>query len=159
MPQDRRDRPSDVPWPPLIYSAAVLVAWTLEQYDRFVWLDGAVAVAPMEAGLGLIALGFLIDIWAMVMLWRARTTILPNAGTRALVTKGPYRFSRNPIYIGNAIALVGLGVALRWGWLILLMPVVMAAIAWLAVANEEVHLERRFGEDWRAYTRKVRRWL
>jgi protein-S-isoprenylcysteine O-methyltransferase Ste14 len=159
MARDRRDRPNDLPWPPIIYAAAILVAWVLESYDRFVWLDLNLSTLPLEAGLVLIGIGLLIDIWAMIVLWRARTTILPNAPPSALVTRGPYRFSRNPIYVGNTIALAGLGLALRWGWLLLLLPVTVTAVSWLAVSREETFLERKFGEEWRSYARRVRRWI
>ena len=85
--------------------------------------------------------------------------MLPNAAATSLVTKGPYRFSRNPIYLGNTIALAGFGLAVRWGWLLLLIPVTIAAVNWLAISREEAHLARRFGEEWRTYAKKVRRWV
>jgi len=85
--------------------------------------------------------------------------VLPNAKARVLVKNGPYSFSRNPIYLGNTLALFGLALALRWGWLILLIPVTVTAVVWLAISREEHHREIRFGEAWRDYASKVRRWL
>jgi protein-S-isoprenylcysteine O-methyltransferase Ste14 len=55
--------------------------------------------------------------------------------------------------------MIGFGIALRWSWLVMLVPVAIAAVQWLAVSREEEHLERRFGSDWRAYASRVRRWL
>jgi protein-S-isoprenylcysteine O-methyltransferase Ste14 len=159
MPQDYGAKPNAIPWPPLIYSAAMLVAWILERFDPWAWLDSALARVPVGVGIGLFALGLALDIWAFVMMRRAGTTVMPNAASTALVTGGPFRLSRNPIYLGNTLAMVGFALAVRWGWLILLVPVTVTAVSWLAISREEAHLERRFGEEWRAYAQKVRRWL
>jgi protein-S-isoprenylcysteine O-methyltransferase Ste14 len=159
MPQDFGERPNAVPWPPLIYSAALLIAWALERWDRFVWLDAKLAQVPHWVGLGIFAVGVALDLWALWVLRRNSTTVLPNARSAKLVQTGPYRFSRNPIYLGNTLAMIGLGLALRWGWLLFLVPVTVTAIVWLAISREERHLEVRFGSAWKDYASKVRRWL
>lgn len=159
MRQDLGERPNAVPWPPLIYSAALLVAWALERWDRFTWLDERLGLLPLCVGLALFTLGLLLDFWSFLVLRKHSTTVLPNAKATSLARTGPYRFSRNPIYLGNTLALIGLALALRWGWLLLLVPVTMAAVVWLAIAREENHLEIRFGAAWRDYAAKVRRWL
>jgi protein-S-isoprenylcysteine O-methyltransferase Ste14 len=159
MAQDFGERPNQIPWPPLIYSGALLVAWGLEQVDPFVWLDRALGVVPAWLGMALFAAGVMVDFGCFLVLRRQGTTVLPNAPSRKLVTTGPYRFSRNPIYLANTAALVGFAVALRWGWLLLLAPVTVAAVNWLAISREEAHLERRFGQSWRDYAAKVRRWI
>jgi protein-S-isoprenylcysteine O-methyltransferase Ste14 len=159
MPQEFGERPNAVPWPPLIYSAALLIAWGLERWDSFVWLDSMLARIPHWVGLAVFALGLGLDLWALWVLRRNATTVLPNAKSSRLVQSGPYRFSRNPIYLGNTLAMIGLGLALRWGWLLFLVPVTVAAVVWLAVSREERHLEIRFGAAWKDYAAKVRRWL
>jgi protein-S-isoprenylcysteine O-methyltransferase Ste14 len=159
MPQDYGAKPNDIPWPPLIYTAALLLAWVLERYDAWKWLDSSLAVVPIALGVALFSIGIAIDLWSIFTLRKAGTTMMPNAGAKALVTSGPFRFSRNPIYLGNTIALAGFAIAVRWGWLLLLIPVTVTAVTWLAVSREEQHLERRFGEEWRAYAKKVRRWV
>ena len=95
----------------------------------------------------------------MLALRRHGTTIMPNAGTQVLATAGIYGLSRNPIYLGNTIALLGIALALRWSWLLLLVPVTMAAVGALAIAREERHLELRFGDAYRVYKARVRRWI
>ncbi|PSC02995.1 isoprenylcysteine carboxylmethyltransferase family protein [Alsobacter soli] len=159
MAKDIGERPNTIPWPPLIYSAALLVAWGLEQVDPFLWLDRQLRLVPEWAGLGLFGLGVLMDFACFIVLRRHGTTVLPNAPSRNLVTTGPYRWSRNPIYVANTVALIGFALALRWGWLLFLAPVTVAAVNWLAISREEAHLERRFGQAWRDYAAKVRRWL
>jgi protein-S-isoprenylcysteine O-methyltransferase Ste14 len=159
MPQDLGERPNTVPWPPLIYSAALLVAWALERWDPFVWFNDVLALVPHWVGLAAFSAGLALDLWAFFTLRRSATTVLPTAKSRVLVRTGPYRFSRNPIYLGNTLAMLGLALALRWGWLVLLVPVTMTAVNWLAISREEHHLDIRFGAEWRAYAAKVRRWL
>jgi len=159
MPQQTADSPNAIPWPPLVYSSAMLAAWTLEKAQPWTWLDAGLAALPRSVGAGLFAVGLLIDLWAIMTLSRHRTTVLPHAGATALVTTGPYRFSRNPIYLGNTLALAGLALLLRWGWLLLLVPVTVTAVTWLAVSREEAHLARRFPEPWQDYAQRVRRWL
>lgn len=159
MTQPFRDRPNALPWPPMIYLAAVALGWLLQQVDPFDAMDQALAMLPRTVGLALFTAGVGLDFWAFLTLRRARTTVLPTAGAKALVTDGPYRFSRNPIYLGNTVALAAFAVALRWGWLLLLLPVTVAAVNWLGIAREEEHLAARFGADWTAYAAKVRRWL
>ena len=160
MPQDLGERPNTVPWPPLIYSAALLIAWALERWDPFVWMDDH-AAGSSRTGSGWSS-SARASPWISGRSSRsgaAPPPCLPNAKSRVLVQTGPYRFSRNPIYLGNTLAMLGLALALRWGWLVLLVPVTITAVNWLAISREEHHLDIRFGAEWRAYAAKVRRWL
>ncbi len=159
MSQDTGDRPNAIPWPPLIYMNAMLMAWMLEQAGPWLWLDSGLATLPRSFGAAFFVVGLALDLWSIAVLRRHRTTVMPHAGATALVTSGPYRFSRNPIYLGNTLALLGLAMMLRWGWLLLLIPVTITAVTWLAISREEQHLEKMFGADWKTYAEKVRRWL
>lgn len=152
-------RPNRLPWPPIIYTAAFALAWVLQEAMPLAALDGALAIAPKWAGLSLAATGFVLDLLAMSALVRHRTAILPNMGSSALVSSGIFAFTRNPIYLGNTILLIGFAIALRWGWLLLAAPLTVIAVSRLAIQREEKHLAARFGEDWRAYASRVRRWL
>ncbi len=159
MAQPYREKPNTIPWPPLVYSGAMLIAWLLERYDAFEALDSALAVLPRGIGLAVFGAGVALDIWAFLTLRASKTTVLPNATSTALVTSGPYRFTRNPIYLGNTVALLGFAMGLRWGWLLLLLPVTVAAVNWLAITREEEHLRLRFPDEWKSYSSRVRRWL
>jgi len=159
MAQDFSRRPNRLPWPPMIYGAAALIAWGLQHLLPFRILDGALAVLPAWLGWAFVGLAFAIDAAAFIAMRRARTTVLPNAGSDNLVTCGVFGWSRNPIYVANTILILGLALALRWGWLVLLAPVCVAAVTALAIRREERHLEIRFGDAYRAYKQRVRRWL
>jgi protein-S-isoprenylcysteine O-methyltransferase Ste14 len=131
----------------------------LEEFVPIGALDALLATIPKAVGLLAAAGGFGLDLAAMSALARHGTAILPNAGTSALVREGAFAWTRNPIYLGNTIMLLGFAAALRWGWLAIAAPLTMIAVTRLAIMREERHLELRFGDDWRAYATRVRRWL
>lgn len=159
MEQDFSRRPNRLPWPPMIYGAAVLIAWGLERALPFRAFDSWLGAIPTWIGWVLIAAAFAIDIAAFLTMRRAQTTIMPNAGSDNLITSGIFGLSRNPIYVANTLLILGLAVWLRWGWLVLLAPICVAAVTELAIKREERHLEIRFGDAYRAYKARVRRWL
>ena len=90
---------------------------------------------------------------------RAKTTPVPIRPATTLVMSGPYRFTRNPMYVGLAIATLGCGRVLRTWWpLVLLIPTI-AIVNEFVILPEERYLHRRFGVEYDAYARRVRRWL
>ena len=109
------------------------------------WLAAAGAVAIVAA--------------AIRAMRRANTTITPNRASEHLVTTGPFSFTRNPIYLGGTMLLIGIGLITGILWLILLAPVDAFATLKLAIEREERHLEVRFGKKYRDYIKKVRRWI
>ena len=90
---------------------------------------------------------------------RSRTSIVPVRPATTLVIAGPYRFTRNPMYVGLAALTVALSLFLDTWWaMVLLMPVLLVVRVFV-IAPEERYLQRRFGADYVAYTQRVRRWL
>lgn len=151
------DRPNRLPVPPIIYVGCLLGAWLLAEY------------APIPVGLPrellrikgavMIGLGLMLMVWSSSTLSRARTTILPNRASTALVTTGPFGFSRNPIYIGNTLVLAGFGGIAGSPWYWLAAVIALLLVDRLAVRPEERHLAARFPAEWAAYAARVRRWL
>lgn len=90
---------------------------------------------------------------------RAGTNVPTNRPTTAMVDKGPYRFTRNPIYLGMFGGLFGLAIAFDTLWLLATLVLFALVIRYGVVAREEAYLERKFGEAYRAYRKRVRRWL
>jgi protein-S-isoprenylcysteine O-methyltransferase Ste14 len=114
--------------------------------------------APL--GIALAALGFVLPVWAILLFRRAGTEVKPTSpANKALVSSGPYRFTRNPMYLG--LVLITLGIALWVGsWPMLLAPVLTFATAsFVHIPFEEAKMRRQFGEAFDAYTQKVRRWI
>jgi protein-S-isoprenylcysteine O-methyltransferase Ste14 len=156
MTLDGRDRPNRIPWPPLIGAAAIVAAsvgWRA--------FPLGVPFAPLTRPLGwaLIAAGLALALWAIATLKRARTNLMPNRGADRLIVGGPFAFTRNPIYLGNAILLVGVGGAAGSLWFVVAALVMAALVDILGVRREEAHLARRFGEQWAVYAARVPRWL
>ena len=156
---DFEDRPNRIPWPPLIYLGALLVGGGLQFVLPFRNLDAVLALAPAWAGVAAMFLGLAVDLLAMITLRRNGTTILPHVGSKTLCTTGVFAVSRNPIYLGNTIGLIGLALALRWSWLLLSVPGTISAVGWLAISREGQHLSKRFGAAFLMYCERVRRWL
>ena len=153
MKPDSRKRPATLLPPPLIYVAALWGAWKLNTL-----LPLPFPQAPF-IGWVLVAIGILLMLSAAGTMWRHKTTVNPYAGVAHLVTSGPFRFSRNPIYLADSI--IYLGVMLIWGllWPLLLYPLVWAAIHYGVIRNEEAHLTAKFGETYQQYCKRVRRWI
>lgn len=111
------------------------------------------------AGAVLIALAVALGFWALALFRRAGTGVVPFSEATTLVVRGPYRFTRNPMYLAMAGILVGtaiwLGSVTPW----LVLPAFMALIAERFIAPEEAMLERVFGESYARYRATVRRWL
>jgi protein-S-isoprenylcysteine O-methyltransferase Ste14 len=150
--------PNRIPWPPLIVLAAASAAFVLTAVlpVHAAWLRWPL---PRLAGGIILASGLCLDLAAVAtMAWRG-ANVLPHRAATVLVTSGPFRFSRNPIYLGNTLVLAGFGLAYAAPWF---LPAA-AAQAWLvtrvAVLREEAHLEARFGAAWTDYARRTPRWL
>ncbi len=156
MALDLHSRPNRFPWPPLIGVAAAALAFLAQ------------SACPLGLGLGpearwfgwaLIATGLALDLWAMATMWRAGTNILPHRAAGRLVTSGPFAFTRNPIYLGNSTALVGIAGAENSLWFVVAAVVAAALVEVLAIRREEAHLALRFGSAWAAYAARVPRWF
>lgn len=150
------ERPSSIPWPPLLLVAAVLAGLGLGRVSPLPW-PGLDDTAARFVGFGLGLFGLALILWAARTLWRHKTTVLPNKGVSELVTDGPFRFRRNPIYIGDALIMLGLAEISKNVWLVILVPVFLGLVTWLAILPEERHLEAKFGARWRAYRDSTRR--
>jgi protein-S-isoprenylcysteine O-methyltransferase Ste14 len=142
--------------PPLIHLGGLLVGYGLDQVSgwRFApvpWLDGL--------ALGLALVGLLLSAWTLATLHRYRTTVLPHRAAATLVTTGPFRWSRNPIYLAFTLLHLACGLALGSpGMLLMLVPVFYVMDRHVIAAEEAFH-EQAFATQWQQYRERVRRWL
>jgi protein-S-isoprenylcysteine O-methyltransferase Ste14 len=145
--------------PPLIFVAGWIVAWLLHRARPFA-LDGSETSAWQTASgaLALVA-GLTFMFWGIVTFASLRTPIVPTRPARVLVEQGPYRFTRNPIYLGMTLAYAGLAVLLNLAWPLLVLPGVLVLLVLMVVRREERHLGATFGDAYRDYQRRVRRWI
>ena len=142
--------------PPLFYVAGFLVGVGLELAFPIDRPSAAVTLAGAVLG---IVVWLALDGAAMLFFRRAGTSMIPFNPSTVLVTTGPYRFTRNPMYLGMAFLYGGLSFALGFVWPLAVLPVVIAAVDRLVIAAEEAYLLRRFGQAYRDYMRRARRWL
>jgi protein-S-isoprenylcysteine O-methyltransferase Ste14 len=105
------------------------------------------------------ALGFALAVWAIATIRKAGTRVETNKPTTNIVRNGPYRFTRNPIYLSMMLGLIGLAIALNSLWLLLTLIPFALVIRYGVIAREEAYLERKFGDVYSRYRARVRRWL
>ncbi|WP_244534517.1 isoprenylcysteine carboxylmethyltransferase family protein [Hyphomicrobium sp. CS1GBMeth3] len=150
--------PATVPWPPILVAGLVAAAVALSYAFPLAW-PGESDLLGHIAGLGLGATGLALFVWAALTLHRHGTTILPDKAADALVTDGPFRFRRNPIYISHVFMLFGIAELTHNIWFVILAILYIPLVTWLAVLPEERHLEARFGDAYRDYASRTRRWI
>lgn len=142
--------------PPLLYVVVFLVGVLLESVlplsllpDRLASIGGPMLIA---AGAGL-------SFWSAALLRSRRTSVIPIRPTTTLVVDGPYRLTRNPMYLGLVVIFVGVALVMQVLWAIVLVPVLLVLVTVTATRKEEAYLEHKFGAEYRGYRAAVRRWL
>ena len=111
------------------------------------------------AGFVLIAASAVLMLSAVIAFVLARTTLVPFGAAAKLVVRGPFRFTRNPMYIGLAVAYLGAAIVIAAPWPLLFLPLPIALIQRIVIPFEEARLRQIFGDDFERYCRKVHRWL
>ena len=156
VPKTVADVPKVIVFPPFLFLGAV-ISGTALQYFWPIHPSAALAVRIVGATLALA--GVAVVLAAKKSLRRAGTNVRPDRPTTAVVSDGPYRFTRNPIYLGASIAYLGVTLLLNVFWPIPALLPFFALLHWGVVQREELYLERKFGDAYLAYKNRVRRWL
>ena len=147
------------PFPPLLFAAPLALALAADRWVLRLPLPAAGRRGTRAAGTVVTTGGVLISFSGVLTVLREGTTVVPHHPVSRLVTAGPFRFTRNPMYAGHVVVI--LGAALRAGscWPLLIVPLCMQATTRLVILPEEEYLTRRFGEDYERYRTRVRRWV
>ncbi|HEX4309423.1 MAG TPA: isoprenylcysteine carboxylmethyltransferase family protein [Acidobacteriaceae bacterium] len=103
--------------------------------------------------------GAIVAAWGLLLFHRGRTTTTPGESSRTFVTRGPYRFTRNPMYIGLTLAYLGEAGYLHQVWPLAFLPFVLAYLNWTVIPLEESRLSATFGIAYNDYRARVRRWI
>jgi protein-S-isoprenylcysteine O-methyltransferase Ste14 len=143
--------------PPLAWGLAVIVGLALNWLVPLPFLPADLPARWLGAMVFVLALGLFV--WAIVTITRAGSNVPTNLPTTTIVASGPYRFTRNPIYLGMFLGLIGLAIAFDNLWLLLMLVPFALVIRYGVVVREEDYLERKFGDAYRGYRSRVRRWL
>jgi protein-S-isoprenylcysteine O-methyltransferase Ste14 len=142
--------------PPAFYGAGFAASLALQH-----WLPLGLHRPPalIIGGAELLAAGVALALAGVVTVLRHRTTIVPHRPVSTLVTDGPYRISRNPMYAGLAVAYLGGALLAGTWWALILAPLVAFVVFRLAIQPEERYLTGRYPTEYAAYRHRVRRWL
>ena len=144
-----------VPW---VFVLAYLAGAGLELAWRSRILREAAAASTI-GGWALFGLGAVIAGWGLVLFGKARTTTVPGNRSARLVTSGPYRFTRNPMYVGLILAYLGEAGLQKQIWPVVLLPLVIGYLNWTVIPVEEAKLSEVFPEEYGEYRSRVRRWI
>ena len=143
--------------PPLAWALAVVAGLALDGLVPLSFLPADLPAGWLGAMVFVLALS--LAAWAIVTMTRAGSNVPTNRPTTTIVESGPYRFTRNPIYLGMLLGLIGLATAFDTLWLLMMLVPFALIIRYGVVAREEAYLERKFGDVYRGYRSRVRRWL
>lgn len=154
---DPADTPQVIIRPPLGWALAIVAGLALNWLIPLPFVPATMAAGWLGGAVFVVALA--LGAWAITTITRAGSNVPTNMPTTSVVDTGPYRFTRNPIYVGMIIALVGLAIAFDSLWLLVTLVPFVLVIRYGVVAREEAYLERRFGDVYRGYRARVRRWL
>ena len=143
--------------PPVVFLAGLGLGFLLQRGSPVPLLPWGFLSRPLGALLALASAG--LALWAFATFRRAHTTVRPDRPASALLTRGPFRLTRNPLYLSLALLHGGLALWTNALWPALMLLPVLLVIRVHVIAREERHLLARFGGDYEAYCRTVRRWF
>ena len=146
-------------WPPVIYGTATLLSALLAWLVPLAVTPGTDTNVIIPIGIAVIVAGVLIVFGATRLFRRAGTPVAPIKPSSALVTGGIYRWTRNPMYLGLSVILLGIGLATGSIWFFIGMAIAMFAVTKLAIEKEEIYLADKFGAAYLDYKSRVRRWI
>src|SRR5262245_63399820 len=148
----------------ILHNVGVVIvglAWALlgKSLDSLLSVPAFSSPASMAAGILLLALGFLLRVWATAHFYAHHMRVIVLVPQKTLITSGPYRLSRNPLYLGGNV-FIFFGAALLLGSpMACVITALHLPLVDLFIRREEKQLEREFGEAWRGYKSQVRRWI
>ena len=156
MSVNDKDIPGVIAPPPLIYLGFLLGGFLIDYF-----LPRALLPNGLQYALGalLIAAGVIVFALTIREFRRAGTALAPYKPSTAFVTSGPFRFSRNPLYLGTGLVYTGIAIAADSVWVLALLVPALVIMHYGVILREERYLEGKFGEDYRQYLASVRRWL
>jgi protein-S-isoprenylcysteine O-methyltransferase Ste14 len=151
------DAPSFRIWPPVALGVPLAAGLILTAA-----VDDPVSIAGKAAQWsgGVLVVAFVLwNGWTLYVMWSQHTSVLPGGATTEILQDGPFRVSRNPLYLGLIALDLGIALLTPSFWSLVMVPVGIAALLWGAIRPEERYLSAKFGAEYDAYRHRVRRWL
>jgi protein-S-isoprenylcysteine O-methyltransferase Ste14 len=156
MPNGHADNPGVVAPPPLIYAVPLAVGLYLDRTNPFPIMPQPLAV---RIGMALIVIAGVLALAAFAQFWRKHTSVMPFKPTTAIIQSGPFRISRNPLYLSLTLLYLGIALVRNTAWPVLLLPLVLLIVHRGVILREERYLEQKFGDEYVSYKSRVRRWI
>jgi len=126
----------------------ILTEYTLSAPGRY-WIGGIIVLSA----------GSVLGLWPLLQFRDTGQNVTPWSGTPEIIVEGPYKFSRNPMYLMMLLVCIGFAVILSEPWILILTPVLAIVLYHIAIKHEEAYLEDKFGESYCTYKKTVRRWI
>lgn len=146
--------------PPLVAVLIILVGYGLERVVPLLAASTVPSVVRYGVGGLVVATAVaVLGVWPGILFRRSGQDPRPWTATPELIFEGPYRFTRNPMYLMMVLVCVGVALILASAWVLLLSPLCAWIIYLVAIRHEEVYLEHKFGDSYRSYKQQVRRWI
>ena len=155
MPSGQGDNAGVIAPPPLIYVIPLGIGLYVNRSNPFPIMPNL----ARPIGVALIALGLILMLAAFVQFLRKRTSVIPWRPTTAIIQSGPFRLTRNPVYVADTLIYVGVAVMMNSAWPLFMLPLVLVIIHRGVIQREERYLEQKFGDDYISYKERVRRWI
>jgi protein-S-isoprenylcysteine O-methyltransferase Ste14 len=157
MTENSKDTPGIVMPPPLVFLVALAAGFLL---DWAVPVNSDLAAAPVRVGgLALVVLGAALMFAGLRTFVRAGTAFRPDQPATRLLTAGPFRYTRNPLYVALTLVYLGIALAAARVWPMATLVPALVVIRYRVITREEAYLEGKFGDAYRNYKNRVRRWL
>jgi protein-S-isoprenylcysteine O-methyltransferase Ste14 len=146
--------------PPLLFLFPMLTGFLVQHFVPIHIVSGPASVRTLRmVGVAEIVIALVLMGWAVATFARLRTPVVPIRRARTLVEEGPFRLTRNPMYLGFMVLYVGIVFVANALWPLVFLPEAVALTYLFAIKLEEDYLTREFGEAYTGYRARVRRWL
>jgi len=150
------DRPGVPIAPPLLFVLPILTSLALEWFAPTRFVHGTLRCT---LGVLIVVAGIALTVGGFITQKRAGTDPIPFNPSTRIVVHGLYRFTRNPMYLGLALCTLALAILVDSTWMLLAVPIGLVLVDRIVITREEQYLERKFGEEYLNYKRRVRRWI
>ena len=156
MKNNVRDSSGVISPPPLIYLVPLLIGLLLHWVAPVRFFP---STFQLIVGLPLIGIGIFLILWAVRVFKHTGTDISVSKPTTTIVAEGPYRFTRNPMYLSMTLTYLGIAISFNALWPLLLLPGVLLIMQFGVISREERYLEKKFGKEYLQYKGRVRPWI
>jgi len=157
---EEKDAASVKIFPPAVPLAVVIVGIIVEKFIPVQLSLGMSPILRSTVGWLIVVLSILVfGLWSVVLFRKGGQSENPWKPTTEIVEVGPYKFTRNPMYLQMILVCIGVSIALANIWILLLTPVGMFVLQKLVIVPEEIYLEEKFGESYLSYKHRVKRWF